>query len=192
MFTVAALAQQPVLPHWCAKVVTEKLTDHVWAIRHEQRPARSNVRNHSFGTNVVLVVDNGMGARNAETVLREVAKVGGGKPIYIVTTHVHPEHDMGAHAFPAGSKLIRSTNQVGDIEAGAGMRLAPIFAARSQLNTELLTDAHHREADFVFEGRYTLDLGGVKARIQAMGTDRTYGETAWCWSMACCSPAISP
>src|SRR5688572_31822118 len=50
---------------------------------------------------------SGMGTRNAEAVQREIAKVGAGKPIYIVTTHVHPEHDMGAHAFPKDSKLIR-------------------------------------------------------------------------------------
>jgi glyoxylase-like metal-dependent hydrolase (beta-lactamase superfamily II) len=123
-----------------------------------------------------------MGTRNAETVLREVAKVGldehrKPKPIYIVTTHVHPEHDMGAHAFPKGSKLIRSKTQVEDIAAGAGMSLVPVFAARSELNRELLQDAHHRDADIVFDGAYTLDLGGVEARIGSMGTNHTHGDT---------------
>ena len=103
------------------------------------------------GRKAVLVVDTGMGTRNAETVLREVAKVGAGKPIYIVTTHVHPEHDMGAHAFPKDSKLIRSKTQVEDIAAGTGMNLVPLFASRSDLNKELLKDAKHRDADIVFD-----------------------------------------
>ena len=174
-----ALAQQPVTPAPASLVregVTEKLTDHVWAIPDGSANLVPNV-GIVVGKKAVLVVDTGMGTRNAETVLREVAKVGAGKPIYIVTTHVHPEHDMGAHAFPKDSKLIRSRDQVADIAAGAGMNLVPVFAARSELNQELLKDAHHRQADIVFDRQYTLDLGGLKATITAMGTNHTAGDT---------------
>ncbi len=179
-----ALAQQPAAtapPSLVRAGVTEKLTDHVWAIPDGSASLVPNV-GIIVGEKAVLVVDTGMGARNAETVLKEVAKVGMGKknkpkPIYIVTTHVHPEHDMGAHAFPKGSKLIRSKSQVEDIAAGAGMNLVPIFAARSDLNKELLKDAHHRKADIVFDGAYTLDLGGLEARIGSMGTNHTHGDT---------------
>ena len=182
--TLPALAQQPAAtapPSLVRAGVTEKLTDHVWAIPDGSASLVPNV-GIIVGEKAVLVVDTGMGARNAETVLKEVAKVGMGKknkpkPIYIVTTHVHPEHDMGAHAFPKGSKLIRSKTQVEDIAAGAGMNLVPIFAARSELNKELLKDAKHREADIVFDGAYTLDLGGLEVRIGSMGTNHTHGDT---------------
>jgi glyoxylase-like metal-dependent hydrolase (beta-lactamase superfamily II) len=112
LMATPALAQQPATPPAALvrEGVTEKLTDHVWAIPDGSASLVPNV-GIIVGSNSVLVVDTGMGARNAETVLKEVAKVGAGKPIYIVTTHVHPEHDMGAHAFPAGSKLIRSEDQ---------------------------------------------------------------------------------
>jgi glyoxylase-like metal-dependent hydrolase (beta-lactamase superfamily II) len=130
------------------------------------------------GDKAVLVIDTGMGLRNGRTVLHEVEKVAAGKPIYLVTTHVHPEHDMGAHAFPSGSKLIRSQDQVDDIAAGAGTSLVAVFAARSDLNKELLADARHRDADLTFKKDYTLDLGGVKAKIFAMGTNHTRGDTA--------------
>ena len=148
--------------------VTEQLTDRVWVIPDGSASLVPNV-GIVVGEQAVLVIDTGMGTRNGETVLREVAKVGKDKkgrlkPIYIVTTHVHPEHDMGAHVFPK-SKLIRSKTQLEDIEAGAGMNLVPIFAARSDLNQKLLKDAHHREADIVFDGAHTLDLGGPEARI---------------------------
>jgi glyoxylase-like metal-dependent hydrolase (beta-lactamase superfamily II) len=123
------------------------------------------------------VVDTGMGTRNAETVLREVARVGAGKPIYIVTTHVHPEHDMGAHAFPKNSQLLRSKDQLADIAAGTGTKLVPMFASRSALNAELLKDAKHRDADIVYDKEYSLDLGGVTAKIRAMGLNHTLGDT---------------
>jgi glyoxylase-like metal-dependent hydrolase (beta-lactamase superfamily II) len=175
-----ALAQQPAATPPASLVregVTQKLTSHVWAIPDGGASLVPNV-GIVVGKRSVLVIDTGMGTRNAETVLREVAKVGAGKPIYIVTTHVHPEHDMGAHAFPKDSKLIRSKDQIEDIAAGAGMSLVPVFAQRSALNVELLEGAKHRDADIVFDQVYTLDLGGLKAKIYAMGTNHTHGDTA--------------
>ena len=175
----SALAQQPATPAPPSLVregVTEKLTSHVWAIPDGGASLVPNV-GIVVGKKAVLVIDTGMGTRNGETVLREVAKVGAGKPIYIVTTHVHPEHDMGAHVFPKDSKMIRSKDQIEDIAAGAGMNLVPVFAQRSALNVELLEGAKHRDADIVFDRDYTLDLGGIKAKIYAMGTNHTHGDT---------------
>ena len=174
-----ALAQQPAAtapPSLVREGVTEKLTAHVWAIPDGSASLVPNV-GIVVGKKAVLVVDTGMGTRNGETVLEEVAKVGAGKPIYIVTTHVHPEHDMGALAFPKDSKLIRSKTQLEDIASGAGTNLVPIFAARSELNKELLADAKHRDADIVFDGHYVLDLGGLNAHIRSMGTNHTHGDT---------------
>ncbi len=174
-----ALAQQPATTAPASLVregVTEKLTAHVWAIPDGGASLVPNV-GIVVGSKAVLVIDTGMGTRNGEAVLREVAKVGAGKPIYIVTTHVHPEHDMGAHVFPKDSKLIRSKDQVEDIAAGAGMNLVPVFAQRSALNVELLQGAKHRDADITFDQDYTLNLGGLKAKIYAMGTNHTHGDT---------------
>jgi glyoxylase-like metal-dependent hydrolase (beta-lactamase superfamily II) len=180
LLTASALAQQPATTAPASLVregVTEQLTAHVWAIPDGSASLVPNV-GIVVGKKAVLVIDTGMGTRNAETVLREVARVGAGKPIYIVTTHVHPEHDMGAHAFPKDSKMIRSKDQIEDIAAGAGMNLVPVFAARSALNVELLQGAKHRDADIVFDRNYSLNLGGVKAEVIAMGTNHTHGDTA--------------
>lgn len=171
-----AFAQQTAPASLVREGVTEKLTSRVWVIPDGSAPLVPNV-GIVVGDKAVLVIDTGMGARNARTVLTEVEKVGAGKPIYLVTTHVHPEHDMGAHAFPVDSTLIRSKDQIEDIAAGAGTRLVPVFAERSALNKELLADARHRSADIVFEEKHTLDLGGVSATIQAMGTNHTAGDT---------------
>jgi glyoxylase-like metal-dependent hydrolase (beta-lactamase superfamily II) len=180
LFAVPALAQQPSPPTAPASLVregvTEKLTAHVWAIPDGAAPLVPNV-GIVVGAKAVLVIDTGMGKRNGQTVLEEVAKVGAGKPIYIVTTHVHPEHDMGASAFPKDARLIRSKDQIEDIAAGAGTNLVPVFAQRSALNAELLEGAKHRDADITFDREYTLDLGGLQARVYAMGTNHTHGDT---------------
>lgn len=177
VLSLPLLAQQPAPQASLVREgVTEKLTRHVWAIPDGSASLVPNV-GIVVGRKAVLVVDTGMGLRNGQAVLREVGKLAAGKPIFVVTTHVHPEHDMGAHAFPKDSKLIRSRTQIEDIEAGAGMSLVPIFAARSALNVELLEGAHHRTADIIFDDTYTVDLGGVKAQIFSMGTNHTHGDT---------------
>jgi glyoxylase-like metal-dependent hydrolase (beta-lactamase superfamily II) len=155
--------------------VTDKLTAHVWAIPDGSAPLVPNV-GIIVGSRAVLVVDTGLGRRNGQTVLAEVGRVGAGKPIYIVTTHFHPEHDLGAGAFPADAKMIRSEDQKKDI-AEFGLSLARTFAAGSALNAELLKDETFRAADVSFEKEYLLDLGGVTARIIAMGANHTRGDT---------------
>jgi glyoxylase-like metal-dependent hydrolase (beta-lactamase superfamily II) len=68
------------------------------------------------GTRGALVVDTGMAARNGQSIMREVDKVsrpqGNAVPeLYLVTTHIHPEHDLGAGGFPARTKMLRSKEQ---------------------------------------------------------------------------------
>src|SRR5262249_27337178 len=124
----------------------------------------------------VLVIDTGLGPRNGAAVYAVAQKLGGAKAVYLVTTHVHPEHDLGAQAFPPTAKLIRSTDQVNDI-AEFGLQLANVFAQRSAINAELLKDANFRAADITFERDYDLDLGGVHAKLTAMGANHTAGDT---------------
>jgi glyoxylase-like metal-dependent hydrolase (beta-lactamase superfamily II) len=128
------------------------------------------------GDRAVLVIDTGMGPPNGKAVYEVAKKLAGEKPLYLVTTHVHPEHDLGAQAFPPTTTLIRSTDQVKDI-AEFGLQLAKVFAGRSAINAELLKGADFRKADVTFEKSYDLDLGGVTAQIMAMGPNHTAGDT---------------
>ncbi|QHS52855.1 MBL fold metallo-hydrolase [Edaphobacter sp. 12200R-103] len=156
---------------------TRKLTAHVYAI--EDKDTTPGVPNIGFvvGTRAALVIDTGMGERNGRTVLAEVEKIAPGKALYLVTTHVHPEHDLGAGAFPGTTKMIRSEDQIKDIDE-FGYQLADVFMKRSAVNAELLKGAKFRKADITFDKEYTLDLGGVTARILAMGPNHTRGDTA--------------
>ncbi len=153
-----------------------QISSRVHVIPDNNVPIVPNV-GYIVGDRALLVIDTGLGPRNGAAVYAVARRLAGDKAIYLVTTHVHPEHDLGAQAFPKTTKLIRSTDQVKDI-AESGLRLARIFASRSPVNAELLKDADFRKADVTFEREYELDLGGVRARIMAMGPNHTIGDTA--------------
>jgi glyoxylase-like metal-dependent hydrolase (beta-lactamase superfamily II) len=169
-------AQSPAKPPLVRVGATVKVSPHVFVIPDDSVPMVPNV-GLIVGSRATLVVDTGLGARNAQTVLAEVAKVSSNTDLYLVTTHVHPEHDLGAGAFPASTKLIRSRAQVDEI-AASGLELAKRFAGISPLHAELLQGAEFRKADIVFDQEHALDLGGVRVRILAMGFNHTRGDTA--------------
>jgi glyoxylase-like metal-dependent hydrolase (beta-lactamase superfamily II) len=155
---------------------TRKVSDHVYIIPDDNVPMVPNV-GIIVGTTSAMVIDTGLGTRNGATVLREAQKVAGGKPIaYLATTHVHPEHDLGADAFPATTRLIRAQSQVDEIAAD-GLGTAENFRARSAINAELLRNAAFRKADVTFTDRYQVDLGGVRVRLEAVGFNHTRGDT---------------
>ena len=81
--------------------------------------------------------------------------------LYLATTHFHPEHDLGAAAFPPAAKMIRSRDQQKDIDE-FGLSVAKTFSDRSPAMAELLKGAEFRKADIFFETEYALDLGGIR------------------------------
>jgi glyoxylase-like metal-dependent hydrolase (beta-lactamase superfamily II) len=156
---------------------TQKVSEHVYIIPDNSVPLVPNV-GIIVGNTAVLVVDTGMGERNGATVLREAQKVAGAKAMYLATTHVHPEHDLGAHAFPATTRMIRAETQVQEI-AEDGMKTADLFRSMSPSNAALLNGAEFRKADITFKDTYDLDLGGVRVHLMAMGFNHTKGDTAF-------------
>ena len=177
MFVVALEAQRgPAAPPLVRENATEKISDHVYVIPDNNVGMVPNI-GIIVGDRATLVVDTGLGARNGQTVMREVAKVSKNQELYLVTTHVHPEHDLGAGGFPPTVKMIRSQAQVAEI-AQSGLETAKRFSTFSPLNAELLEGAEFRKADITFDNEHTLDLGGVRVRILAMGYNHTRGDTA--------------
>src|SRR6478752_7726692 len=152
-----------------------QISAHVHIIPDNSVPLVPNI-GYVVGDRAVLVIDTGLGPRNGAAVYEVAQKLAGTKALFLVTTHVHPEHDLGAQAFPGATTLIRSIDQVNQI-AEAGLQLAKVFASRSALNAELLKDADFRKADITFERSYDLDLGGVQAKLTAMGPNHTVGDT---------------
>lgn len=155
--------------------VTTKVAGHTYVIPDANVGLVPNV-GIVVGTRATLVIDTGLGPRNGETVLREVRKVSQNTELYLVTTHFHPEHDLGASAFPKSTRMLRARAQVQDIEE-FNLQLAQTFSKRSPLVAELLKGATYRAADIVFDREHRLDLGGVHVRLMAVGPTHTRGDT---------------
>jgi glyoxylase-like metal-dependent hydrolase (beta-lactamase superfamily II) len=103
-------------------------------------------------------------------------KVSAHTELYLVTTHFHPEHDLGAAAFPATARMIRARAQQQDIDE-FDLELARTFSKRSPTIAGLLEGATYRKADVVFDGEHALDLGGVHVRLMSVGPTHTRGDT---------------
>jgi len=172
------LAQRgPLQPPLIKEGVTEKVSEHVYAIPDASVPLVPNV-GIIVGSKGTLVVDTGLGARNGEAIMREVAKVTKGGDLYLAVTHFHPEHDLGAGGFPANTKMVRSRDQQADIDE-FGLETSKRFASFSPDTAELLKGAEFRKADQFFEKELTLDLGGARVRLMAMGPNHTRGDIAF-------------
>lgn len=155
---------------------TVKVSPHVYAIPSESVPGVPNV-GIIVGSKATMIVDPGMGLLSGQAVAHEMAKVSKNAEIYVVTTHLHPEHTTGELAFP-NAKIIRSAAEQKDIDE-SGMKWVEIFAKRSPERAEILKGASFRKADEIFEKEKTVDLGGVRVRLMYVGPAHTFGDTAF-------------
>jgi glyoxylase-like metal-dependent hydrolase (beta-lactamase superfamily II) len=167
----------PAAPPLVRENATQKISDHVYVIPDFNVGQVPNV-GIVVGTRGTLVIDTGLGARNGQTIVREMQKVSKTPELYLATTHFHPEHDLGAGGFPANTRLIRSRDQQQEIVADGAATKAR-FMGFSALHAELLETAEYRKADISFDKEHVLDLGGVRVRLIAMGYNHTRGDTAF-------------
>jgi glyoxylase-like metal-dependent hydrolase (beta-lactamase superfamily II) len=130
------------------------------------------------GSTATLVIDPGLGRRNGEAVLREVAKVSKNTDLYIATTHFHAEHTTGYIAFPPSARYVNSTIQEEEFAQG-GMQMVKMFSGRSPVVADLLADAARRPAAVTFERDYMLSLGGLDVRMVVVGPTHTRGDTGF-------------
>jgi glyoxylase-like metal-dependent hydrolase (beta-lactamase superfamily II) len=74
--------------------------------------------------------------------------------------------------------MLRSRGQDADI-AEFGLQLANTFASQSPIRAQLLNGAVYRKTDVTIDQQYTLDLGGVRVRMEAVGPTHTRGDTVF-------------
>ena len=155
---------------------TIKLTDHVWAIPDFNVGLVPNV-GIIIGSKATLVVDTGLGPRNGEAIVREMKKISRNADVFVVTTHYHPEHSLGAGAF-SGAKLVMTRVQQQEMTE-VGKAIQDTFASRSAINKELLSGVPYPTPDILFDREHRLDLGGVHVRLfwRGPGAMHTRGDT---------------
>jgi glyoxylase-like metal-dependent hydrolase (beta-lactamase superfamily II) len=178
LLTFAAAAQTgPAADPLVREGVTVKLGAHTYAIPDGGVGAVPNV-GIVVGERATLVIDPGLGRRNGEAVLREVAKISDNAQLYIVSTHYHPEHTTGYAAFPETALYVNSRIQEQEF-AENGAQTIERFASRTPIMRELLAGAQRRVADITFEREHTLDLGGVIVQMRVVGPTHTRGDTGF-------------
>ena len=155
---------------------TVKLTNHVWVIPDFNVGLVPNV-GIIVGSKATLVVDTGLGPRNGAAILREMQKVSRNADVYVVTTHYHPEHSLGAGAF-TGAKVVMTRVQQQEMTE-VGKAIQDTFAGRSAVNKELLAGVPYPTADILFDREHRVDLGGVHVRLiwRGPGVMHTKGDT---------------
>ncbi|MGW0518733.1 MBL fold metallo-hydrolase [Crossiella sp. NPDC003009] len=127
------------------------------------------------GAHSVLVVETGLGPRNAEKVLAFATEYAKGRRLYLTTTHFHPEHAFGAQAFTGEATYLANAAQVADL-ADKGQAYLAMFrglgapVARELAGVELVTP------EVVYEEAYELDLGGRVVRLRATGRAHSKGD----------------
>ena len=172
----AALAQQPAAPAPMIKRgATMKVSDHTYVILDDNVGFVPNV-GIVVGERATLIVDTGMGPDNGAIVLEEARKLSDNAEFYLTATHFHPEHDLGATAFPASAKMIRWRGQQAETDT-QGAQTIERFSSFSPAVAQLLSKASYRKPDTVFDNDLTLDLGGVHVRLSGVGPNHTLGDT---------------
>ena len=172
----AAFTQQPAAPAPMIKRgATMKIAAHSYVILDDNVGFVPNV-GIVVGERATLLVDTGLGPDNGAIVLEEARKLSGNTEFYLTATHFHPEHDLGATAFPANAKMIRWRGQQAETDA-QGAQTIERFSGFSPAVKALLSKASYRKPDTVFDDELTLDLGGVHVRLWGVGPAHTLGDT---------------
>ena len=154
---------------------TVRVSEHVYVIPDGRVNLVPNI-GIIVGTRAALIVDAGMGPRNGQVVVRELAKVSKNTQLYLTTTHFHPEHVTGAQAFPAGTIVIRPKVQQEEVDRKQPEYIRN-FSQRTPEIEALLQDVKPRAPDIVFDREIKLDLGGVTARLFWLGAAHTRGDS---------------
>lgn len=169
-------AGQPSPPQPLIKQDTaRKVSEHVYVILDDNVGFVPNV-GIVVGEDATLIVDTGLGERNGAVVLAEARKLSDNAQFYLTATHFHPEHDLGATAFPPTARMLRWRAQQAEANS-AGAQTIERFKSISPVVAEFLEGARFRAVDTLFDDELTLDLGGVSVRLKGVGPNHTLGDT---------------
>jgi glyoxylase-like metal-dependent hydrolase (beta-lactamase superfamily II) len=108
-------------------------------------------------------------------VLQKARELAGNRPLFLTTTHFHPEHGFGAQAFHGAATIVYNRAQRDELRRkGSGYiemfkGLGPHIAAELE-GVELV------EPDVVYDGEAEIDLGGRLVRLTAQGPAHTVGD----------------
>ena len=127
------------------------------------------------GREAVLVVDTGMGPRNAAKVLGFAEQYAAGRKLYLSTTHFHPEHAFGAQIFSGHATFLLNQAQASDL-ADKGPGYLQMFRGLGEGVARQVEDVEFVEPDLIYDENYSLDLGGRTVELAATGRAHSVGD----------------
>ncbi|GAA1132119.1 MBL fold metallo-hydrolase [Kribbella jejuensis] len=127
------------------------------------------------GTEAVLVVDTGLGPRNAQRVLEFAVEYAAGRRLYLTTTHFHPEHAFGAGVFAGEATYLVNRAQADDLTTKGDGYLA-MFRQLGEPVARELEGATIPAPDLTYDETYELDLGGRVVELRATGRAHSKGD----------------
>lgn len=127
------------------------------------------------GESSALVVDTGMGPRNAKLVLDLARKLAPGRKLFLTITHFHPEHGFGAQQFVDDAVVLYNVDQLHELHR-KGEGYIELFrgfgpTVEAELEGVELVDPH-----VTYDKMATLDLGGHTVRLEHVGPAHTAGD----------------
>jgi len=122
-----------------------------------------------------LVVDTGMGPRNAQKVLELVRKLAPGRKLFLTITHFHPEHGFGAQEFVDDAVILYNIDQLHELHR-KGKAYIELFrgfgpTVEAELEGVGLIDPH-----ITYDKSATIDLGGHSVHLEHVGPAHTAGD----------------
>jgi glyoxylase-like metal-dependent hydrolase (beta-lactamase superfamily II) len=175
LFGLAAAAEAQAPAPMIKQDAARKVAEHTFVILDDNVGLVPNV-GLVVGERATLIVDTGLGDRNGAIVLAEARKLSDNSAFYLTATHFHPEHDLGATAFPADAEMVRWRTQQAEADE-QGRQMIERFSSFSPAVAELLSGARFRPVDTLFDDEVRLDLGGVHVRVIGVGPNHTRGDT---------------
>ncbi|MFD4558478.1 MBL fold metallo-hydrolase [Streptomyces sp. NPDC058469] len=127
------------------------------------------------GRDAVLVVETGLGPRNAEKVLEFASEYAGGRRLYLTTTHFHPEHAFGAQVFAGEATFLVNRAQAEDLKV-KGPGYLDMFRGLGEPVARQLEGVVLPEPDLVYDDAYDLELGGRVVQLRATGRAHSKGD----------------
>ncbi|MFJ3895296.1 MBL fold metallo-hydrolase [Streptomyces sp. NPDC090083] len=127
------------------------------------------------GRDAVLVVETGLGPRNAEKVLAFASEYAKGRRIYLTMTHFHPEHAFGAQEFAGEATFLVNRAQAEDLKV-KGSGYLDMFRGLGEPVARQLEGVVLPEPDLVYDDAYDLELGGRVVQLRATGRAHSKGD----------------
>ncbi|MFC9688132.1 MBL fold metallo-hydrolase [Kribbella sp. NPDC056951] len=127
------------------------------------------------GSQAVLVIDTGLGPRNAEQVLKFATEYAAGRRLYLTTTHFHPEHAFGATAFAGEATYLVNSAQATDLSSKWESTLA-MFNQLGPAVARELDGVSQPTPDIVYTDTHQIDLGGRVVQLRPTGRAHSNGD----------------